>query len=94
MRNPTLLPYKVLVSALYHRYKWTSETATGAYMFNVRKWCNALDMKATVLRDAGYKLVEWGLLEEWEWHHTYCIVRPVNPIIYQKHEIMEAEHGN
>jgi hypothetical protein len=71
--------YKVLVSLLYNRFAWVTRHPGGSMTVPTSKFAAAIGLRGDKLKAKFDALHEAGLVDLYQWHGDYVVVRPAPP---------------
>lgn len=81
MRLPAL-PHRILISLLYGRHRFLTRHPSGAITVPIAPLAGSVRSRSDRVKEAFHKLDEMGLLDQFQWHGHYAIVRPKAPLGY------------
>jgi len=74
-----LIPYKLLMIALYGQMKWISRDSLGVVRLPVPKLATHLSLRSHDVHDALKTLKTWGLIETYGWWGSFAEITPIVP---------------
>ncbi len=85
LMKPVSAPYKLLATLLYGQQEWLERREGGHMVVPTRLLGDAAGIRrAATVRLAGQALHEWGILEEFQWHGRYMILKLAAPKGFQR----------